>query len=52
MPKPVEVEIRILLKNRSRIEDELKRRGAKIVYFARLKDYWYCDQNIKNYKGF
>jgi len=51
MPKPIEVEIRILLKNRRKIEEAIKERGGRIVYFARLIDYWYCPKSAKNYKG-
>lgn len=47
--KSKEVEIRILLKNRKKIEDELERRNAKLVYFQKLKDYWYCPKSAKDY---
>jgi len=50
MPKPVEVEIRVLLKNRRIVEDKLKQFGGKLVYHARLKDYWYCPIKVKNYR--
>jgi len=50
MPKLKEVEVRILLKNRKKIENELERRGAKLIYFQSLKDYWYCPNAAKNYK--
>lgn len=51
MPKAIEVEIRILLKNRRKIEDNLKNSGAKVIYFTQLKDYWYCPKNVKNYQN-
>lgn len=50
MPKLKEVEIRILLKNRGKIEQGLKCRGAKLVYFQKLKDYWYCPAAARDYK--
>ncbi|MCX6741454.1 MAG: hypothetical protein NTY61_03600, partial [Candidatus Parcubacteria bacterium] len=51
MSKPVEVEIRVLLKNRRVVEDKLKQLGGKLVYHARLKDYWYCPKSVKNYRA-
>lgn len=51
MTKSIEVEIRILLKNRREIEEKIKNLGAKIIYFAHLKDYWFCPKNVKRYKN-
>jgi len=50
MSKKIEVEVRILLKNRSVIEKKLKALGAKIIYTAQLIDYWFCPKCAKHYK--
>jgi len=50
MTKSIEVEVRILLKNRPAVEREIKKRGAKMVYFEKLKDYWYCPNHAKNFE--
>jgi predicted adenylyl cyclase CyaB len=50
MPKLIEVELRILLKNRKEAEKILLSRGARIRYSAELKDYWFCPKTAKNFK--
>lgn len=50
MSKKIEVEIRIFLKNRKKIEDKLKSFNAKVVYATHLIDYWFCPKSAKNYK--
>lgn len=50
MSKPIEIEVRIFLKNRKNIEEKLKKLWARIVYFSKIKDYWFCPKNVKNYK--
>lgn len=50
MPQKIEVELRILLKNRKAIEEKIKNQSAKLIYYTHLIDHWYCPQNVKNYK--
>jgi predicted adenylyl cyclase CyaB len=50
MSRLIEVEIRILLKNRKKVERDLITRGARIAYSAELKDYWFCPKSVKNPK--
>lgn len=45
----IEVEVRILLKNRRAVEKKLLARGARMVYFSHLKDYWFCPKAAKNH---
>jgi len=42
----MEVEVRILLKNRAKVEANLKQKGARLVYVTRLKDYWFCPKSV------
>ncbi len=50
MKKLSEVELRILLKNRKKIEQEVKKLGAEVISNLKIKDYWYCPKSIKSYK--
>ena len=50
MAKATEVEIRLLLKNKQAIIDQLEELDAQVVYFSKLKDYWYCPKNVKRYQ--
>ena len=50
MPNLIEVELRIFLKDRKKIEEELKNHGSKIICCSRIIDYWYCPKTAKNYK--
>jgi predicted adenylyl cyclase CyaB len=45
----IEAEVRILLKNRKAIEKKVLARGAKMIYFSRVKDYWFCPCAAKNH---
>jgi predicted adenylyl cyclase CyaB len=51
MAKAVEVELRILLSNRKKIEKQLSQLGAKIIHTDQLIDYWFCPKRVKNVKG-
>lgn len=48
--KEKEIEVRVLLKNRKVIESKVESLGGKIVYFSRLKDFWFCPRDVKNYQ--
>ena len=50
MLRPTEVEIRILLENRKKIERKIKSIGARAVSFLKIKDYWYCLSSAKSRK--
>jgi len=50
MSKLIEVEVRILLKNRQAIENRLSDLGGRVAYASHLIDYWFCPDRAKNYK--
>lgn len=50
MSKKIEVELRILLKNRKAIEKTAKQKGAIFIKHLKVKDFWYCSKNVHNYK--
>lgn len=49
MSKNVEVEVRILLKNKKRVLKKLELLGARVCYFSHLIDYWFCRDEAKDY---
>lgn len=50
MSKSIEVEVRIFLKNRKKIEENLRDFGSQIVAVSHLKDYWFCPAKAKDHK--
>ena len=57
--KKIEVEMRILLKDKNAVEEALKKKGGKLVYCTQLKDYWFArkdavgvDDALINNSGF
>ena len=50
MSKKIEIEVRILLKNRKEVEKALAQRGAILIKYLKVKDFWYCDKNAHTYK--
>ena len=50
MSKLIEVEVRILLKNRQAVENRLSDLGGRVTYASHLIDYWFCPDGAKNYK--
>jgi len=50
MPKLIEVEIRLRLKNPSLTKNRLKKLGTEIIGSYQIIDYWFCPKAVKNHQ--
>src|SRR3989338_5473043 len=50
MSQKIEIELRILLKNRKAIEKTVIQKGAVLIKHLKVKDFWYCSKNVHTYR--